>query len=314
MSSTTKKPATENPQHWANKRSQPIDRSKRVAPGCEITPNNVLKGTRDRVNHDYALLNRKVTQYDQDSILDRPWVESHTKDEDSKSKNVHEMRKLDNITNQIQDISIRKKKPIKKDEAKKSQPKEDIEEEVQVKEEKEIPVRNRSAKRRSSRTRIPDSLLSEKIVEQIKRLGGTVGAESDGEYQHSLGHILKVQPWLQSFLTTQWPDNDKVLSNEKAEIFEIKFGAFALPKNEADGAVRQKDAILIGDGDVILAVSQDSALTEDRDVTIQVLDDQGMPESEILLSELLRGMKWEEPTNDENDEDDEDDISASVEL
>jgi hypothetical protein len=309
MSTTTKKPI-ENPNHWSNKRSAPIDRSKRVAPGGEIKSTNILSGTRERVTHDYNMLHRKLVQYNEDNMVN-PWMGEHQKDKKVASKNILEKRSnLSNITNKMAEMNLEKKTERKR----KSVNKESMEkrtEEKKVEETKE-PVQETATRRRSinnkrrSRSGVKIEYLNSTIIEEIKRLGGTPGTVGDLEYKHSLEHTVKVEPWLQVLLQTTWPDNGKVLSNEDLEIFQIQLGQFALPKEEAThSAIRNKETILIGDGNVILAVSQKSGLTEDKDIILQVIDDENQVE-EVKLSEFLKGADWEDLEEDET--------SASVEV
>jgi hypothetical protein len=287
-------------QHWSNKRSAPIDRSKRVAPGGELSSANIRAGTRERPDHDYRLLNRQPQLYDQENLIDRPWQESTT-DEHVKSKNVLEKRaKITTITNKMGDLSLKKEK-------KKKEPKEEQVEEKAT----DIPMRTRksngSSRRRSLKA---ESNLKPEIVDRIKDLGGSiVPSYGDMEYQHSLGHAITVQPWLQTLLNIKWPENGQVLSSEEHNVFGIKWGQFALPKSETEGksALRKKDAVLIGDGEVILAVNQDSALQEDKDVLVQIIDDQNDEVEQVLLSELLAKFDWEDDQEDEE-------VAASYEL
>lgn len=133
--------------------------------------------------------------------------------------------------------------------------------------------------------------LAESVIQEIKRLGGWY---SPGKKRTYYGLDYEIPAPIQEFVDTQWP-RDAVFEHEKLGISELRFGKeFVITyANEFKFLREHEDAILIANGDVLVAALMKNGQQTWSDFNVYILDDDHKDafRGPFKLSEFLSGVE-----------------------
>ncbi|KAL9644325.1 hypothetical protein ABK040_005786 [Willaertia magna] len=255
-----------------------IDRSKRVAPGCEVDSKNIVKGTRRRKN-----LNYNVTEafYNEGEFLKSK----------RKSKNTLETRAKTTV--------VPKKRSSEKKGEKKAKKQEESNKE-------NVKNKNESENEENEQQQKEELPLSNEIVKMIKKLGGVVKIAKGTKKFHE--HIMP--QCIKMFADVDWRKDTKDKESElklykssgKFEFEEMEFCVADFPLDEKQAFSFLKDTtdrIVIGSSPDIVLVAKIEDAHDTTDPLIHVIN-----EEKILgtakLSEILKDCSlFEEEMKDE---------------
>jgi len=290
--------STEKPKqlHWTQTRTNPIDRTKRVAPGCEIKTENIITSTRERKDYDYSL--NHLNKFNQLTTVDdtRP------------SKNMLEKREkgaLKQITNNMSSMKIsqnqRRRKSITKDQKPKETPiayesdeeKEAVVEPVEEEAQSTTPVKSRANRQSTGRRKSikSDQGLPESVVEALKKLGAKLPAKTDDRAYRGK---FQLPTALNLFGRIQWP-KDIVFAHEELELSSLEFVETDLAEADTIPFLKKHaDYYIVADGDQILV----ALLSENQDVSdfeVYIVDEEmPKPEGPYKISEIISGLTVQE--------------------
>jgi hypothetical protein len=240
--------------HWSEKRSKPVDRSKRVASGCKIDTTNIITGrTRKRKDFDYghADISKKTGK-----------IETAVRRSARESANIQEKRE-------------KKAKKVKSSTPKKRKA-EDSEEEKPAKKQKTTPKKDEKSDEKKEESKTPvksrkstggSSPLSAAIVTSIEKLGVKVPAISKAPRKYRTTHELPNS--FDVFGRIAWPDGT-VYMNKKLDLFGLEFVETDIAEASEYNFLRKNENyyIIADSGEYMLVALLDTKNPADPDVYI----------------------------------------------
>lgn len=261
------------------------DKSKRVAYGCTIDKKNIIPGgkTRRRKDFDYKEIKEKEVPRESVNVLEKREKIAKEVFASKKKPTKKVVKKYVRRKANKENIDTNKQEE-REEETKKEEKQEEVEKLSQDMSNVQIRSRTPKGKRRRS-VRKEQKPLSEAVMKQIERLGGKYVSKSKRCYHKQKYEIPEP---MQYFCDHKFPG----LKNAEYDIENIEFnGEFALDESN-EWLDKNSDGMLIGDGDVLIAVKQKDTKQDMADFDVYIIDDaeeELQVEGPIKLSQFLAG-------------------------
>jgi hypothetical protein len=260
-----------------------VDKSKRVAPGGNIDPKNIISGTRTRTRYDYKTMT--VLEGKEEKKTTKKVVNKPTKASKKSSENVEDVvEKMSNL-NIEKEAKVETKpevvvvaEPVK------------VEEKVEDKvEDKKVKQETKTRKKVQNAKELPKELSTE-VLKLIEKSGGKYEKQETRMYKD----LIEIPFSILQFLDHKFEGE---FENETLEVSGIIFeGEFALEEEEANEfkfLKENKDAMLIGDGEKLIACLLSDKKQDLTDFNLYILEDEN-PEKvagPYKLSQFLKDAK-----------------------
>jgi hypothetical protein len=254
------------------------DKSKRVAPGGNIDTKNIISGTRTRTRYDYktmTVLDGKEEKKTTKKVVNKP-----TKASKKSSENVQE------VVEKMSNLNIEKETKVEE----KVETKPEVVAPVETVEEK-VEEKTDDKKATKTRRKVQNSKeLSPEVMKFIEKLGGKYEKEVTRMYKDLIEIPLPILQFIDHKFEGEF-------ENKTLEVSGIIFeGEFALEEDEANEFKflrENKDAMLIGDGEKLVACLLDDKKQDLADFNIYILEDENPEEvaGPYKLSQFLKDAK-----------------------
>jgi hypothetical protein len=270
--------------HWSEKRSTPVDRTKRVAYGCKIEPTNIISArTRRRTDFDYSQTN--LGRNGKLALSKRKKVRPSANIKEKREKKVDKKKDEDKTPKKRKSEDTEEERPTKKRKT------DDVEEESKS---KTVKSRKSTSRRKSEGS----SPLAPAVVKALEKLEIKVPKVSKTPRKYRVDYTLPDA--FDVFGNIKWPQNTYFM-NKELDLYGLEFIETDIAEaKDYDFLAKNSDYYIVAEGEHMIVARLSGKDHADFEVHV-VKEDQAV-EGPYKISEVLTGLEIDNETTEEGTE------------